>query len=277
MMKFPTPRGITTLVTRTAAVFECWRLEEKRTTQEEKVEEKEPDWMEDSVGEEVVVNPAFLEQKVTFKTQFSKECRLRLISLLNNNMDMFAWQPSDMTGVPKRIIRHTLNVNMSTPHMAQKRRVLGTEKNLAVMKEVKEWVKDACLKDYYPLPEIDLKIESVMGFRFKCFLDAYKRYHQIQMAEEDEEKATFYIDQGNYFYTKMPFRLKNVGATYQRLVDSAFQTQLGRNLEAYVDDMIQRIWGLHGNLGRMRLRRYFEAHPIKVITDQADTEQDRSL
>ncbi|GJY24263.1 reverse transcriptase domain-containing protein [Tanacetum coccineum] len=36
----------------------------------------------------------------------------------------------------------------------------------------------------------------------------------------------------------MPFVLKNVGATYQRLVDSAFQTQLGRNLEAYVDDMV---------------------------------------
>ncbi|GKE22169.1 hypothetical protein Tco_1433681 [Tanacetum coccineum] len=30
----------------------------------------------------------------------------------------------------------------------------------------------------------------------------------------------------------------NDGATYQRLVDSTFQTQLRRNLEAYVDDMV---------------------------------------
>ncbi|GKC26766.1 reverse transcriptase domain-containing protein [Tanacetum coccineum] len=36
----------------------------------------------------------------------------------------------------------------------------------------------------------------------------------------------------------MPFGLKNVRATYQRLVDSAFQTQLDQNLEAYVDDMV---------------------------------------
>ena len=36
----------------------------------------------------------------------------------------------------------------------------------------------------------------------------------------------------------MPFGLKNAWATYQRLVDSAFQSQLGRNLEAYVDDMV---------------------------------------
>ncbi|GJW71217.1 reverse transcriptase domain-containing protein [Tanacetum coccineum] len=36
----------------------------------------------------------------------------------------------------------------------------------------------------------------------------------------------------------MPFGLKNAGATYQRLVDIAFQSQIGRNLEAYVDDMV---------------------------------------
>ncbi|GJR81872.1 reverse transcriptase domain-containing protein [Tanacetum coccineum] len=96
----------------------------------------------------------------------------------------------------------------------------------------------ACPKDYYPLPEIDLKIEAVMGHPFKCFLDAYKGYHQIQMSEEDEEKTAFYTDQGTYCYVKMPFGLKNAGATYQRLVDSAFRQQLGRNLKAYVDDMV---------------------------------------
>nr|GEX38975.1 reverse transcriptase domain-containing protein [Tanacetum cinerariifolium] len=36
----------------------------------------------------------------------------------------------------------------------------------------------------------------------------------------------------------MPFGIKNVGATYQRLVDLMFQSQIGRNLEAYVDDML---------------------------------------
>ncbi|GJY58425.1 reverse transcriptase domain-containing protein [Tanacetum coccineum] len=92
--------------------------------------------------------------------------------------------------------------------------------------------------DYYPFPEIDLKIKDVMGFPFKCFLDAYKGYHQIQMSKEDEEKTAFYTDQGTFCYTKMPFGLKNARATYQRLVDSAFQTQMGRNLEAYVDDMV---------------------------------------
>ncbi|GKC85674.1 reverse transcriptase domain-containing protein [Tanacetum coccineum] len=96
----------------------------------------------------------------------------------------------------------------------------------------------ACPKDLYPLPEIDWKIESLMGFKYKCFLDAYKGYHQIQMAKKDEEKSAFHTDKGIFCYTKMPFGLKNVGATYQRLVDTIFEGQMRRNLEAYVDDMV---------------------------------------
>ncbi|GJV51801.1 reverse transcriptase domain-containing protein [Tanacetum coccineum] len=96
----------------------------------------------------------------------------------------------------------------------------------------------ACPKDGYPLPEIDWKVESLCGFPFKCFLDAYKGYHQIQMAEEDEEKTAFITNQGIFCYTKMPFGLRNAGATYQRLVDKAFHGKIGRNLEVYVDDLV---------------------------------------
>ena len=36
----------------------------------------------------------------------------------------------------------------------------------------------------------------------------------------------------------MPFRLKNVGATYQRLVNKMFTQQIGQNVEVYVDDIL---------------------------------------
>nr|GFA40903.1 reverse transcriptase domain-containing protein [Tanacetum cinerariifolium] len=96
----------------------------------------------------------------------------------------------------------------------------------------------ACLQACYPLPEIDWKVESLCGYSFKCFLDAYKGYHQIQMAEKDEEKMAFHTSHGVYGYTKIPFGLKNAGATYQRLVDKAFDRQIGQNLEIYVDDLV---------------------------------------
>jgi len=35
----------------------------------------------------------------------------------------------------------------------------------------------------------------------------------------------------------MPFGLKTIGATYQRLVNHMFRPQIGWNVEVYVDDM----------------------------------------
>nr|GFA97315.1 reverse transcriptase domain-containing protein [Tanacetum cinerariifolium] len=95
-----------------------------------------------------------------------------------------------------------------------------------------------CAMDCYPLPKIDWKVKYLCGYPFKCFLDAYKGYHQIQLAESDEEKMTFHTGQGVYCYTKMPFGLKNAGATYQRLVDKAFDTQIGQNIEVYIDNLV---------------------------------------
>nr|GEV49333.1 reverse transcriptase domain-containing protein [Tanacetum cinerariifolium] len=68
-------------------------------------------------------------------------------------------------------------------------------------------------------------------------LEVIKGYHQIQMAEEDEDKTAFFAGEGVFCYQKMPFGLKNACATYQRLVDKVFSDQIRRNLEACIDDM----------------------------------------
>ncbi|GJU78912.1 reverse transcriptase domain-containing protein [Tanacetum coccineum] len=58
------------------------------------------------------------------------------------------------------------------------------------------------------------------------------------MAEEDEEKTAFHTSKGVFYYTKIPFGLKNASATYQQLVDKAFERQIGRNLKVYVDELV---------------------------------------
>jgi len=54
----------------------------------------------------------------------------------------------------------------------------------------------------------------------------------------DEEKTAFMTERSCYCYKVMPFGLKNAGATYQRLMDKVLAPMLGRNVQAYVDDMV---------------------------------------
>ena len=58
------------------------------------------------------------------------------------------------------------------------------------------------------------------------------------MEEADQEKTSFMTSQGLFCYKVMPFKLKNAGATYQRLMNKMFAHQIGRNVQVYVDDML---------------------------------------
>ncbi|XP_073121636.1 uncharacterized protein [Henckelia pumila] len=96
----------------------------------------------------------------------------------------------------------------------------------------------ACPKDCYPLPRIDQLVDSTAGHQYLCFMDAYQGYHQIPLAEEDQDKVSFTTSHGTFCYRVIPFGLKNAGATYQRLMDRVFASQVGRNVEVYVDDIL---------------------------------------
>ncbi|GJS37933.1 reverse transcriptase domain-containing protein [Tanacetum coccineum] len=134
-----------------------------------------------------------------------------------------------MTGIPIDLSEHKLNIHPRIFPIRQKKRILAKERNEAITQEASKlvearilrevyfprWVANpvmvrkndgtwrmcidftslnkACLKDSYSLPEIDQKIESLKGFKFKCFLGTYKGYHQIQMSKEDEEKTSHMI------------------------------------------------------------------------------------
>ena len=96
----------------------------------------------------------------------------------------------------------------------------------------------ACPKDSYPLPRIDQLVDSTMRHKLLSFINAFSRYNQIRMDRVDQEKTSFVTSQGLFCYEMMPFGLKNVRATYQRLVNHMFHPQIGRNVEVYVDDML---------------------------------------
>ena len=69
-------------------------------------------------------------------------------------------------------------------------------------------------------------------------MDAFSGYNQIKLDKVDQEKTSFVTSQGLFYYKVMPFDLKNVNATYQRLMNKMFAHQIRRNVQVYVDDML---------------------------------------
>ncbi|KAL6347755.1 hypothetical protein AAG906_026284 [Vitis piasezkii] len=54
----------------------------------------------------------------------------------------------------------------------------------------------------------------------------------------DEQKTTFVTPHRLYYYKVMSFGLKNVGASYQRLMTKIFKPLINRTMEVYIDDIV---------------------------------------
>jgi hypothetical protein len=96
----------------------------------------------------------------------------------------------------------------------------------------------ACKKDPFRLPRIDHVVDTIASCNLLRFLYYYLGYHQIPLKVEDQIKTSFITLFGAFCYTTMPFRLKSVGATYQRGLQWCLYSQLGCDVEAYVDDVV---------------------------------------
>jgi hypothetical protein len=81
-------------------------------------------------------------------------------------------------------------------------------------------------------------VDSTTGCNLLSFLDCYLGHHQIPLKVEDQIKTTFITPFGTFCYTTMPFGLKSAGATYRWGIQWCLHSQIGRNMEAYVDNMV---------------------------------------
>src|SRR5215216_90037 len=179
-----------------------------------------------------------------------------------------------MTGVPRELAEHSLNVHLNAKPVKQSLRCFGDEKRKAIAKELArlelagfieevihtEWsdnpvmvpkkdttylrmcvdytaLNKACPKYPFALPRIDQVIDSTAGSELLCFLDAYSGYHQIKMRKSDQLATSFTTPYDTFCYVTIPFGLKNAGATYQRTMQRCLHDQIGWNVHAYVDDI----------------------------------------
>nr|GEX53423.1 reverse transcriptase domain-containing protein [Tanacetum cinerariifolium] len=141
----------------------------------------------------------------------------------------------------RELSKHRLNIREGCPPVRQKKRSQAPKRNKAIQEEVERLVKAGIMKEVHYhswLSNSTGRWNPSVDTHFKCFLDAYKGYHEIKMTKEDEEKTTFITSQRIFCYSKMPFGLKNARESYQLLINKAFQKQIGRDLEVYVDDLV---------------------------------------
>ena len=191
-----------------------------------------------------------------------------------HNMDVFAWTHLDIADINPIHSSHRLNVIPLARPVRQKMRrfhpdryqVIQTEvDNLleaGFIREIKylDWLvnvvvvpkkgqklrvcvdytdlNEVCPKDSFPLPRIDQIVDTSVELGMLSFLDTFSGYHQIPMHPPNAEKTTFITPQGLFCYNVMLFVLKNVGATYQRLVTKMFRPLLGKTMEVYINDML---------------------------------------
>jgi len=110
----------------------------------------------------------------------------------------------------------------------------------------------------YPMPVAEMLVDSAAGFEYLSMLDGYSGYNQIFNAEEDVPKTAFWCPGalGCYEWLVMPFGLKNVGATYQRAMNSMFHDFIGKFMQIYIDDIVVKSSSEDDHLNH--LRRSFE-------------------
>uniref|UniRef100_A0A2N9EPF1 Reverse transcriptase domain-containing protein n=1 Tax=Fagus sylvatica TaxID=28930 RepID=A0A2N9EPF1_FAGSY len=193
-----------------------------------------------------------VHKPISISASLSTEERTHLVELLKEYQDVFAWQYNEMLEIDPELVAHSLNIKLGTRLVVQPMRTFHPEVEAQITQEVKKllstgfikpiqhprWLSNivpmqkkngqirccvdfrnlnkVCPKDEFPLPKMDLLIDSAA----------------------DAKKTAFRAPSGNFYYTVIPFGLKNVGATYQRTMTAMFHDMMHREIEDYVDDIV---------------------------------------
>ena len=137
----------------------------------------------------------------------------RLINLLRSYLDVFAWSYEDMPGLDSSIVQHHLPILPHARSVKQKLRRLHPRWSLQAKEEIQkqlsfgfllvveypEWLANVVLvpkkdgkvrvcvnfrdlnkaspKDDFPLLEIDMLVDSIVGHSMLSFMDGFSRYN----------------------------------------------------------------------------------------------------
>ncbi|GJW94426.1 reverse transcriptase domain-containing protein [Tanacetum coccineum] len=267
MIKFPVTGGILTLRSSKIIPIECAMVSgpEDQPPTVNKVKEERI---------KVAINSEYPEQTVMIGSNLTERARVKMCNLLQQSLDVFAWIPADMTGVPRHIAEHRLNVReagimrevhyhdwLSNPVMVKKH-----DDSWRMCVDFKDLNK-ACPKDGYPLPEIDWKendfllwtdeVEAAFKTKERNHSKCYPNAHALK----EKEELIIYLAASKEVVSAVLMTKREA-----KQMPIYFVSRALRGPEVNYISMEKLVLALvHAS---KRLKRYFQAHPIIVVTDQ---------
>ena len=237
------------------------------------------------IGDGSVKRPTYISSKIP------KSFKDRIVALLKNYKDCFAWDYHEMPGLSRKVVELQLPIRTDKKPVKQIPRRFAPEILPKIKEEIErllkcgfirparyvDWLANVvpvkkkngsirvCIdfrdlnlatpKDEYPMPVAEMLVDSAAGFEYLSMLDGYSGYNQIFIAEEDVSKTAFRCPGalGCYEWIVMPFGLKNAGAIYQRAMNSMFHDFIEDFMQIYIDDIVVKSSSENKHLEHLRL------------------------
>jgi hypothetical protein len=220
---------------------------------------------------DILVKPGIVEN-VHIGASCSPDEIVTYTSLFKEFRDIFAWSYEEMPGIDPAIVVHEIKTYPRAKPVRQRLRPVHPRKAAAIKLEVEkllkagfiypvaltEWVSNpvtidkkggsihvcvdyqdinkACPKDNFPTPFVDQIVDDCADSEIFSLMDGFSGYNQINIAPEDQHKTAFICPWGAFAYRKLPFGLKNAGATFQRAMSYAFH-DIKHIVQPYLDDL----------------------------------------
>ncbi|GJR60763.1 hypothetical protein Tco_1502925 [Tanacetum coccineum] len=140
IIKFPVMGGTLTLRSSKIIPIECAMVSgpEDQPPPMNKVEEERI---------KVAINLEHTEQTVMIDSNLTERARAKLCDLLQRNVDVFSWTTKDMTGVPRHVAEHRLNLREGCQPIRQKKRGQAAERNITINEEVSKLVTAGIMRE----------------------------------------------------------------------------------------------------------------------------------
>jgi hypothetical protein len=220
---------------------------------------------------DISIKPGIVEN-VHIGASCSPDEIVTYMSLFKEFRYIFAWRYEEMLGINPTIVIHEIKTYPGAKPVWQRLRPVHPRKVAAIKLEAEkllkadfiypvvltDWVSNlvpiykkqgtirVCVdyrdinkaypKDNFPTPFVDQIVDDCVESEIFSLMDGFSGYDQINIVPEDQHKTAFICPWGTFSYRKLPFGLKNVGATFQRAMSYAFH-DIKHIIQPYLDDL----------------------------------------